>query len=54
MEEENIKENYISKQKIKAKRIKLIDDLALNNYGERTKTAIKYAIKILSELLGEE
>ena len=52
--EEEIKENYISKLKIKSKRIKLIDDLALNNYGERTKTAIKYAIQVLSELLEGE
>ena len=48
--EDNIKENYISKQKIKAKRIKLIDELKTS----KNKTATKYAIKILSELLGEE
>ena len=47
---EEIKENYISRYKIKTKKIKLIDELKIS----KNKTAIKYAIKILSELLGEE
>ena len=47
---EEIKEKYILKQKIKAKRIKLIDSLESNKKNKE----IKYAISILNELLKDE
>lgn len=50
---EYIKENYVSRLKIKSIRLKLIDSLKAND-KEIKKTAIKYAIKILNEILEDK
>lgn len=52
--EEYIKQNYISKLKIKAKRIKLIDDLKSEKYKSRTsQKMLQFAINLLDEILEE-
>ena len=52
--EEDIRQNYISKLKIKAKKIKLIDDLKSEKYKSRTsQKMLQFAINLLDEILEE-
>ena len=52
--EDDLKDKYVLKLKIKAKRIKLIDYLKLEKYKSRTsQKMLQFAINVLDELLEE-
>ena len=52
--EDDLKEKYVLKLKIKAKRIKLIDNLKDEKYKSRTsQKMLQFAINLLNEILEE-